>query len=169
MEQSLANKHKLSENLITAIGCRLFILSLKSWRCLRTIQVPFAKGEEKNTAEVELCQNEDLVVAVGPKLKEAFSCKLRLYHQDIFQLIPGSFAEFSDIKHAAHDGVNFRVLSFGRGDLEDFSLKGYDIAAKSIVELKDSSYILIFVGASKGRQDEVAENLLQTGISSHSG
>ena len=124
-----------------------------------------AKGEEKNTAEVELCQNADLVVAIGPKLKEAFSCKLRLYHQDIFQLIPGSFAEFSDIKHAAHDGVNFRVLSFGRGDLEDFSLKGYDIAAKSIVELKDSSYILIFVGASKGRQDEVAEILLQTGIS----
>ncbi|CAH3192701.1 unnamed protein product [Porites evermanni] len=122
-----------------------------------------AKGEEKNTAELELCQNEDLVVAVGPKLKEAFSCKLRLYH--IFQLIPGSFAEFSDIKHAAHDGVNFRVLSFGRGDLEDFSLKGYDVAAKSIVELKDSSYILIFVGASKGRQDKVAENLLRTGIS----
>ncbi|CAH3191631.1 unnamed protein product [Porites evermanni] len=131
-----------------------------------------AKGEEKNTAEVELCQNEDLVVAVGPKLKEAFSCKLRLYHQDIFQLIQGSLAEFSDIKHAAHDGVNFRVLSFGRGDLEDFSLKGYDIAAQSIVELKDSSYILIFwciysgfSGASKGRQDKVAENLLQTGIS----
>ncbi|CAH3191404.1 unnamed protein product [Porites evermanni] len=124
-----------------------------------------AKGEEKNTAEVELCQNADLVVAVGPKLKEAFSYKLRLYHQDIFQLIPGSFAEFSDIKHAAQDGVNFRVLSFGRGDLEDFSLKGYDIAAKSIVELKDSSYILIFFGASKGRQDKVAENLLQTGIS----
>ena len=48
-----------------------------------------AKGEEKNTAEVELCRNADLVVAVGPKLKEAFSCKLRLYHQDIFQLIPG--------------------------------------------------------------------------------
>ena len=48
-----------------------------------------AKGEGKNTAEVELCRNADLVVAVGPKLKEAFSCKLRLYHQDIFQLIPG--------------------------------------------------------------------------------
>ena len=53
-----------------------------------------AKGEEKNTAEVELCQNADLVVAVGPKLKEAFSCKLRLYHQDIFQLIPGSLQSF---------------------------------------------------------------------------
>ena len=124
-----------------------------------------AKGEGKNRAEVDLCQIADLVVAVGPKLKEAIACKLRSSHRDIFQLIPGSFAEFSDIEHAAQDGVNFRVLTFGRGDLEDFSLKGYDIAAQSIVELKDSSYSLIFVGASDGRQDEVAEILLQTGIS----
>ncbi|CAH3180967.1 unnamed protein product, partial [Porites lobata] len=124
-----------------------------------------AKGEGKNRAEVDLCQIADLVVAVGPKLKEAIACKLRSSHRDIFQLIPGSFAEFSDIEHAAQDGVNFRVLTFGRGDLEDFSLKGYDIAAQSIVELKDSTYSLVFVGASDGKQDEVAEILLQTGIS----
>ena len=124
-----------------------------------------AKGEEKNRAEVDLCQISDLVVAVGPKLKEAIACKLRSSHRDIFQLIPGSFAEFPDIEHAAQDGVNFRVLTFGRGDLEDFSLKGYDIAAQSIVELKDSTYSLVFVGASDGKQDEVAEILLQTGIS----
>ena len=124
-----------------------------------------AKGEGKNRAEVDICQIADLVVAVGPKLKEAFSRMLRSSHRDIFQLTPGSFAEFSDIEQAAQDGVNFRVLTFGRGDLEDFSLKGYDIAAQSIVELKDSSYSLVFVGAPDGRQDEVAEILLQTGIS----
>ena len=124
-----------------------------------------AKGEGKNRAEVDLCQIADLVVAVGPKLKEAIACKLRSSHRDIFQLIPGSFAELSDIEHGAEDGVNFKVLTFGRGDLEDFSLKGYDIAAQSIVELKDSSYSLLFVGASQGKQDEVAEILLQTGIS----
>ena len=124
-----------------------------------------AKGEGKNRAEVDLCQIADLVVAVGPKLKEAFSRMLRSSHRDIFQLIPGSFAKVSDIEHAAQDGVNFRVLAFGRGDLEYFSLKGYDIAAQSIVELKDSSYSPLFVGGSQGRQDEVAEILLQTGIS----
>ena len=124
-----------------------------------------AKGEGKNRAEVDLCQIADLVVAVGPKLKEAFSSKLRSSHREILQLIPGSFAAFSGIEHAAQDGVHFRVLTFGRGDLEDFSLKGYDIAAQSIVELKDSTYSLVFVGASDGKQDEVAEILLQTGIS----
>ena len=124
-----------------------------------------AKGEGKNRAEVELCQIADLVVAVGPKLKEAFSSKLRSSHRDVFQLIPGSFAEFSDTKPATQDSANFKVLTFGRGDFEDFSLKGYDIAAKAIVELQDSSYRLLFVGAPDGKQDEVAEILLQTGIS----
>ena len=124
-----------------------------------------AKGEGKNRAEVDLCQIADLVVAVGPKLKEAISSQLRSSRQEIFQLVPGSFTEFSDVEHSEQENVNFKVLTFGRGDFEDFSLKGYDIAAQSIVELKDSSYSLVFVGASDGRQDEVAEILLQTGIS----
>ena len=60
-----------------------------------------------------------------------------------------------------------KVLTFGRGDPEDFSLKGYDIAAKAIAKLEDHSYRLIFVGASDGKQKEVAENLLKSGISKH--
>ncbi|CAH3140169.1 unnamed protein product, partial [Porites lobata] len=124
-----------------------------------------SKGEEKNRAEVDLCQIADLVVAVGPKLKDAISSQLRSSRREIFQLIPGSFTEFSDVEHAEQENVSFKVLTFGRGDFEDFSLKGYDIAAQSIVELQDSSYSLVFVGASDGRQDEVAEILLQSGIS----
>ena len=124
-----------------------------------------AKGEGKNRAEVDLCQIADLVVAVGPKLKEAFASKLCSSHRDVFQLIPGSFVEFSETQHAKQDRATFKVLTFGRVDFEDFHLKGYDIAAKAIVELQDSSYRLLFVGASDGKQDEVAEDLLQTGIS----
>ena len=58
-----------------------------------------------------------------------------------------------------------KVLTFGRGDPEDFSLKGYDIAAKAIAKLNDHSYRLIFVGALDRKQEEVAENLLKSGIS----
>ena len=43
-------------------------------------------------------------------------------------------------------------------------MKGYDISARAIVELKDRSYHLIFVGAPDGKQDEVAKNLLKSGI-----
>ena len=125
-----------------------------------------SKGEEKNTTEVDLCKLADAVAAVGPKLKEAYSSYLRSCdkHQDIIQLTPGTFSEFSTIKQAAVDTEKFKVLTFGRGDPEDFCLKGYDIAAKAIVELKDTSYRLIFVGAPDGKQDEVAENLLRSGI-----
>ena len=125
------------------------------------------KGEGKNRAEVELCKLADLVVAVGPKLKEAFSSKRYSFHRDddVFQLIPGSFAEFSDIKHAKQESANFKVLTFGRGDIEDYTLKGYDICAEAIVELQDNSYHLLFVGGPAGKQDRVAEILLKTGIS----
>ena len=125
-----------------------------------------AKGQEKNLTEVELCKLANAVVAVGPKLTKVYSSYLRSCekHQNIIQLTPSTFSEFSDVKHAAVDMDNFKVLTFGRGDPEDFSLKGYDISAKAIVELKDRSYHLIFVGAPDGKQDEVAKNLLESGI-----
>ncbi|XP_022803673.1 probable serine/threonine-protein kinase pats1, partial [Stylophora pistillata] len=124
------------------------------------------KGEEKNTIEVELCELADAVVAVGPKLTKAYSSYLRSCekHQDVIQLTPSTFSEFSDVKQAAGDMEKFKVLTFGRGDPEDFSLKGYDISARAIVELKERSYLLIFVGAPDGKQDEVAANLLKSGI-----
>ena len=124
-----------------------------------------AQGEEKYKDEVALCRLADRIVAVGPKLAEAYLSSLRSSHQHIFQLTPGTFLEFSDVTQALHDSGKFRVLTFGRGDFEDFSLKGYDIAAEAIVELKESSYHLICVGAPNGKQDEVAEKLLQIGIS----
>ena len=125
-----------------------------------------SKGEDKSTTEVELCKLADAVVAVGPKLTKAYSSYLRSSeeHQDIIQLTPSTFREFSDVKQAAVDMDNFKVLTFGRGDPEDFSLKGYDISARAIVELKERSYHLIFVGAPDGKQDEVAKNLLKSGI-----
>ena len=126
-----------------------------------------SKGEEKNRTEVDLCKMANLVVAVGPKLTEAYSSYLRSCekHQEVIQLTPGTFSEFSDVKQATNESDKFKVLTFGRGDPEDFSLKGYDIAAKAIVELKDRSYRLIFVGAPDGKQEEVADNLLKSGIS----
>ncbi|XP_022784769.1 uncharacterized protein LOC111325258 isoform X2 [Stylophora pistillata] len=125
-----------------------------------------SRAEEKNTTEVNLCKLADAIVAVGPKLKDIFSAQLRSCkgHKEILQLTPGTFHEFSDLEQAQKESSKFKVLTFGRGDPEDFSLKGYDISARAIVELRDSSYCLIFVGAPDGKQDEVAGNLLKSGI-----
>ena len=126
-----------------------------------------ARGEEKTTAEVDLCKLANLVVAVGPKLTEAYSAYLRSCEkqQDIMSFTPGTFKEFSTLNHASVDSVKFRVLIFGRGDPEDFGLKGCDIAAKAVAELKDNSYHLIFVGAPDGKQEAVAQEFLRNGIS----
>ena len=123
-------------------------------------------GEEKNLIEVGLCKLADAVLAVGPKLTDAFSAPLRSgkSQEDILQLTPGTFREFYDVKQAPKESNKFKVLTFGRGDPEDFSLKGYDISARAIVGLKDRSYCLVFVGAPDGKHDEVAANLLKSGI-----
>ena len=127
-----------------------------------------SKGEKKHQVEVELCKLANQVVAVGPKLAEAFSGYLRSCgkDQDVLNLTPGVFSEFADVKQATEERKMFSVLAFGRGDNEDFQLKGYDIAAKAIAELKDDpqSYKLLFVGARGGEEETVKDLLLQQGI-----
>ena len=125
-----------------------------------------SRGEKKHQAEVKLCEKADQVVAVGPKLAEAFSGYLRSCgkDQDVLNLTPGVFSEFADVKQATEERKTFIVLAFG--DSEDFQLKGYDIAAKAIAELKNGpqDYKLLFVGAQGGEEKTVKDLLLQQGI-----
>ena len=125
-----------------------------------------SRGEDKHQVEVELCKLADQVVAVGPKLAEAFSGYLRPCgkDQDVLNLTPGIFSEFADVKQASQEISSFSVLVFGRGDSEDFRLKGFDIAAQAIAELKDTTYKLVFVGATSGEEEKVADLLLKHGI-----
>ena len=125
-----------------------------------------SRGEKKHQAEVKLCEKADQVVAVGPKLAAAFSGYLRPCgkDQDVLNLTPGIFSEFADVKQASQELGSFSVLVFGRGDSEDFQLKGYDIAAQAISELKDMSYKLVFVRATSGEEEKVADVLLKQGI-----
>ena len=135
----------------------------------KTYDDAISKGITKHQAEVELCKLADQVVAVGPKLADVFSGYLRSCgkDQDVLNLTPGIFSEFSHVKQATKERKTFSVLVFGRGDGEDFELKGYDIAAKAVAELKNmrQSYRLVFVGASRGEEEKVAEMLLKQGIS----
>ena len=128
-----------------------------------------AKGEKKHQAEVKLCELADQVVAIGPKLEEAFSCYLRSCgkDQDVLNLTPGIFSEFADATQASEERGRFRVLVFGRGDSEDFYLKGNDIAARAVAELckhEPHLFKLVFVGAPKGEEEKVKEMLLKEGL-----
>ena len=126
------------------------------------------EGEEKHQTEIALCKKADVVVAIGPKLTEAFSAYLRPYSKDqhVMNITPGICPEFVKLKRqAVNEEKKFRVLLFGRGDLEDFQLKGYDIAAHAVAGLKDKSYLLIFVGAPEGKEGEIIVKFVNCGIS----
>ena len=124
-----------------------------------------AQSEEKNQREVSLCEIADLVMAVGPKLKGFYSNHLRSFNkdQDVVEFTPGIMRDLTDVKQSLNDNDVFQVLMFGRGDDEDFELKGYDIAAGAFAshELKNDSYHLTFVGAAPGKEDEFAKKILK--------
>ena len=133
---------------------------------------PIAKGGEKHEAEVGLCRLADLVVPVGPRLEEAYSAYLQWPKKDlgVFAVTPGLFdREFGDLEQSPNENAEFRVLLCGRGDDEDFELKGYDVAAKAFADhrLKRKPYQLTFVGAPKEKVDDVREKLLQYGIDTY--
>ncbi|XP_068739431.1 uncharacterized protein [Montipora capricornis] len=132
---------------------------------------PASRGEQKHWDEVGLCKYADLVVPVGPRLKKAYSSYLQGCKkvEDIFEIVPGLFnREFGDLVQQAkvESDDDFKVLLCGRGDDEDFELKGYDIAVKAFADerLKGKGYYLLFVGAPDGKQDEVRRRLLNCGI-----
>ena len=120
-----------------------------------------SQGQQNQQTEIELCQMADQVVTIGPKLTDAYKDKLR--KQDVFNLTPSIFTEFSDMQQKS-DERRFCVLVIESGDSEDFDVKGYNIVAKAIAELEDKSYQLKFASKQKGKEDELADKLLQCGI-----
>ena len=121
-----------------------------------------SEGQQMQKTEIELCEMADQVVTIGPKLTDAYKHQLR--KQDIFNLTPSILSEFSDVQQASDEERTFCVLVTESGDSEDFYVKGYDVAAKAIAELKDKSYQLKFASKQRGKEDELANKLLQCGI-----
>ena len=122
-------------------------------------------GEKKHQIEVKLSQTADVIVGIGPKLTDSIQRSLQAHQrdEDVINFTPGIFTEFSDLKQAKRQGKIFSILLFGRGNEEDFEIKGYDVAAQAIAALEDDCR-LVFVGAADGEQQEVAKRLLDCGI-----
>ncbi|XP_022777995.1 uncharacterized protein LOC111319507 [Stylophora pistillata] len=127
-----------------------------------------SEGEQMQQTEIELCKMADQVVTIGPKLAYVYKrylCRGK-QQQNVFDLTPSIFSEFLEVEQATEERRTFCVLVIGSGDShEDFNVKGYDIAAKAIAELKGESYKLRFICPPGGKGDEMAEKLLRHGIS----
>ena len=131
-------------------------------RMFKNYSDPMSKGEEKHKTEIELCEMADHVVGVGRS--EAFRSYLRSCRKDdnVLDLTPGLFVEFAAVKQALSERQQHSVLVFGRGDVEDFELKGFDIAGKAVAELEDTR--LVFVGAPDGKHEEIAKRFTECGV-----
>ena len=121
-----------------------------------------SEGQQMQKTEIELCKMADQIVTIGPKLTDAYKHQLR--KRDVFNLTPSILSEFLDVEQASDEERTFCVLVTESGDSEDFYVKGYDTAAKAIVYLKDKSYQLKFASKQRGKEDELANKLLQCGI-----
>ena len=127
-----------------------------------------SEGQELQQTEIKLCKMADEVVAIGPKVAEAykrFLCSAK-EEKTILDLTPGVFSEFLNVAQATDERRTFCVLVIGSGDsCEDFNVKGFNMAAEAIAELKDASYQLKFLYSQREKAEEIAEKLLQHGIS----
>ena len=127
-----------------------------------------SEGEQLQQTEVKLCKMADEVVAIGPKVAEAykhFLCSGR-EEETILDLTPGIFSEFLNVVQATDERRTFSVLVIGSGDsCEDFNVKGFNMAAEAIAELKDDPYQLKFLYSPREDGKEIADKLLQHGIS----
>ena len=127
-----------------------------------------SEGQKQHETEVELCKKADMVITVGSKLNDTFRIALHQCKKDhIFNLIPGIFDEFFGEQKQYRKSRTFEILVFGRGNTEDFELKGLHVAAKAVAHLNkyEPSYILKVVGAPEGEQEKLAERLEGLGIS----
>ena len=124
-----------------------------------------SKGQKQYETEVELCKKADMVITVGSKLNETFTLHCKKDH--IFNLIPGIFDEFFGEQKQYRNSKNFKILVFGRGNTEDFELKGFHVAAKAMAHLNkyEPSYILKVVGTPEGEQEKLAQRLEGLGVS----
>ena len=127
-----------------------------------------SEGQKMQETEIQLCKMADQVITIGPKLAEAYKCYLRPVKQEekVFDLTPSIFSEFLKVEQATEERKTFCILVIGSGDsCEDFNVKGYDIAAQAIAELKDKSYKLKFVWAAVKKGEIVLKKFLRHGIS----
>ena len=127
-----------------------------------------SEGEELQQTEIKLCKMADEVVAIGPKVAEAYKRYLSFAKEEgtILDLTPGVFSEFLNVVQATDERKTFCVLVIGSGDsCEDFNVKGFNMVTKAIAELDDASCQLRFLYSPREDGKEIADKLLQHGIS----
>ena len=121
-----------------------------------------ADNEEKNKQELELCEAANLVVSVGCRLQRKYGRSLPDIKVEV--ITPGIFENFltraTHVQPAAAVAEDFSIFMIGRGSIEDFALKGYDIVGKAVA-LLGRKFELTFVGSPRDEQRTIEKWFLE--------
>ena len=148
--------------------CRwLHVLHTVSEELVKLLENP-SEHDSEHEVQVALCQQADAVVAIGPKVAEAYRSALRFAgkDKDVIDLTPGIFHNFVGVRPSEQKRERFQVLI--SGSMKYFKVKGCDIAAKAIKLLNTPSYRYHLIFVVKPSQDvaEITQALLSEGIDS---
>ena len=110
------------------------------------------RAEQRTVQELELAQGAT-AVAVGPRLYNRYSTDLHGQGQELLRLDPG-FDAVADPLATVPPGNPIRVLMLGR--LEDYELKGLDLAARAVADARHRHSIELWV---RGAPDGTGEAL----------
>ena len=109
------------------------------------------KGDPKwlneHKVQLDLCQEADIIIAIGPKVADAYRSAMYFCgkDKDVINLTPEIVHDLLNVRPMRDDGEIFRVMISATYPAKYFKVKGCDVAAKAITLLQDPSYHLIFV------------------------
>ncbi|XP_015771060.1 PREDICTED: uncharacterized protein LOC107349429 [Acropora digitifera] len=130
---------------------------------VHTISEELAKfGKEDIGAQdmrIKLCESADMIIAIGPKLAEAYRSYLAFSGKYVFDLTPGVSHDLIDVRPVVEYGLIFRIMVSATYYEKYFEAKGLDIAAKAIHLLKDTSYQIFFLVTPKEDPEELESRL----------
>ena len=123
---------------------------------------PSSETDSEHKVQLALCQEADIVIAIGPKVADAFKCELRHCgkHMDVIDLTPCVIQELIGVRPHHEAGEVFRILISATYPAKYFKVKGCDIAAKAISLLQDTSYSLMFIVTPSDDAQDLQNRLL---------
>lgn len=126
-----------------------------------------AEHESEHEVQLALCKKADIVIAIGPKVAEAYQSALHSSgkQKDVIDLTPGIFHNFIGVRPPPVNGETFHVLISGSSKY--FKIKGCDIAAKAMKLLNAPCFHLVFVLKPTEDAAEITQTLLSEGIDSN--
>ncbi|XP_044179041.1 uncharacterized protein LOC114952140 isoform X2 [Acropora millepora] len=122
---------------------------------VHTISEELAKYREKefhyseHDLQLHLCKSADFIIAIGPKVAEAYRNYLAFPRKYVFDLTPGIAHDLKDVRPVVEYGEIFRILVSATYYEKYFEAKGLDIAAQAITLVQDPSYHILFLVTPK--------------------